>query len=53
VLDGTAVDKALRDIISDLDSDLHKSLESDEETGEDSYDYWVERFITVYNSTAE
>ena len=48
VLDGKAVETALRDLISDLDYDLHKQLESDEETGEDAYPPLADAFRYFY-----
>jgi hypothetical protein len=48
MLDPEKVDKALREVIAVLDYDLHKSLESDEQTGEDTYYEEVIRFITAY-----
>lgn len=44
-----AVDAALRAVIEDLDYDLHKGLEQDEETGADTYDEWVTKFVNEYN----
>jgi hypothetical protein len=44
-----AVDAALRKVIEHLDYDLHKQLESDEETGEDTYAEHVDRFLVSYD----
>lgn len=48
MLDPERVDHALRHLIALLDYDIHKSLESDEQTGEDSYDDQVRIFIEAY-----
>jgi hypothetical protein len=47
-IDTKAVDAAIRDVISDIDYDIHKSLESDEETGEDTYPEVAAAFIRAY-----
>lgn len=51
-LDADALEAALRATISDLDYDLHKSLESDEETGEDTYPNVVSAFLNSYKKAA-
>lgn len=47
-LDAARVERALRKVIAHLDYDLHKGLESDEETGEDTYGEVVARFVAAY-----
>lgn len=38
----------LKAVIGELDYDLAKSLDHDEETGEDTWDEWVDKFIDAY-----
>ena len=49
-VDASAVESALRHLISDIDYDTHKSIEADEETGEDGYPELTESFIDYYGS---
>ncbi|KQO98337.1 hypothetical protein [Leifsonia sp. Leaf264] len=49
-IDRARAEKALRRTIAELDYDIHKSLESDEETGEDTYADWVDVFIDAYEA---
>jgi hypothetical protein len=51
-LDRGAVDKALRQVIAHADYDLHKGLEGDE-SGEDTYGEYVDRFIAEYGKAAK
>lgn len=52
-LDPQRVDRALRNVIEHLDYDQHKYLECDEETGEDIYHEWVDRFIDAYGEDSD
>jgi hypothetical protein len=52
-LNSGRVERALRSLISDLDYDIHKSLESDEETGLDSYPDLTAEFISFYTNDEE
>lgn len=44
------VEAALRHTIATLDYDLHKSLESDEQTGEDTYDQVTGIFLDHFEN---
>lgn len=46
------VEAALRSVIAEIDYDTHKQLESDEETGEDTYGLWAKRFSKAYAKSA-
>jgi len=51
-LDRESVDRALRQVISHADYDLHKSIERDEETEQDNYGEYVDKFVATYNESA-
>ena len=53
ILNRSAVDAALRKVFSWADYDLHKGIERDEDTGEDTYDEHVDRFIAEYNKAVK
>lgn len=48
MLDAERVDRALRNLLADIDYDIHKSYECDEMTGEDDYHILVKAFIEAY-----
>ena len=52
-LDPAVVEAALRKFIADVDYDIHKAYESDEETGEDTYDELAETFIHYFQQAED
>lgn len=49
-LNRAATTIGLKAVIGELDYDLAKSLYHDEETGEDAWDEWVDKFIDTYGT---
>jgi len=52
-LDPKRVEKALRELIANVDYDTHKYIECDEDEGLDHYPELAADFIDYYNETSK